>query len=159
MSKKLGLDKQYKNLYTHVNKNSPSGLSKGITKPFKSTGKRIMEIPIVGSRLLSQKLNKGGLSAGQKRIAAKAPPTNKIDGKDFAVLRAEKAKGRGKGLQDEKMKPGKVMKANLGLMLMKKAKDKGAKGPELLSPLLMAKRLLNKGGKVMKANKGKVISE
>jgi len=114
MSKKLGLDKQYKNLYTHVNKNSPSGLSKGITKPFKSTGKRIMEIPIVGSRLLSQMLNTGGLSGGQKKIAAKAPPPNVLDGKDFAVLRAEKAKGRGEGLQDEKLKPGKVMKARTG---------------------------------------------
>ena len=31
--------------------------------------------------------------------------------KDFAVLRAEKAKGRGMGLQDEKVQPGKVMKA------------------------------------------------
>ena len=47
---------------------------------------------------------KGMLSGGQAKIAAKAPPTNKIDGKDFAVLRAEKAKGRGQGLQDEKMK-------------------------------------------------------
>ena len=140
MSKKLGLDKQYKNLYTYVNKNSPSGLSKGITKPFKSTGKRIMEIPIIGSRLLAQNLDKGGLSAGQKRIAAKAPPYDKIGGNDFAVLRKEKAKGRGEGLQDEKMKPGKVMKANLGLMFMKKAKDKGAKGVEMLSPLAMSKR-------------------
>ena len=51
------------------------------------------------------------LTGGQAKIAAKAPPTNKIDAKDFAVLRAEKAKGKGKGLQDEKMKPGKVIKA------------------------------------------------
>jgi hypothetical protein len=61
---------------------------------------------------------KGGmkktLTGGQLKIAAKAPPTNKIDEKDFAVLREEKAKGRGKGLQDEKMKPGKVMKARSG---------------------------------------------
>ena len=53
----------------------------------------------------------GMLTGGQAKIAAKAPPTNKIDAKDFAVLRAEKAKGRGKGLQDEKMKPGKIIKA------------------------------------------------
>jgi len=51
------------------------------------------------------------LSPKQKAIAAKAPPPNKIDGKDFAVLKAEKAKGRGMGLQDEKMKPGKSYKA------------------------------------------------
>ena len=58
----------------------------------------------------------GMLSPKQKKIASKAPPRNKIDGKDFAVLRAEKAKGRGKGLQDEKMKPGKIMKADKGGM-------------------------------------------
>jgi len=51
------------------------------------------------------------LSPKQKVIAAKAPPMNRIDGKDFAVLKDEKAKGRGQGLQDEKMKPGKSYKA------------------------------------------------
>jgi len=56
----------------------------------------------------------GYMTGGQAKIAAKAPPPNKIDAKDFAVLRAEKAKGRGKGLQDEKLKPGKVMKASTG---------------------------------------------
>ena len=59
------------------------------------------------------------LSARQKVIAAKAPPPNKIDGKDFAVLKAEKAKGRGQGLQDEKMKPGKIMKADKGVFAEK----------------------------------------
>ena len=54
------------------------------------------------------------LTGGQAKIAAKAPPPNKIDEKDFAVLRAEKAKGRGMGLQDESVKPGKVMKAKRG---------------------------------------------
>jgi len=71
---------------------------------------------------------RGMLTGGQSKIAAKAPPTNKIDAKDFAVLRAEKAKGRGQGLQDEKMKPGKVTKAALGILAAglgaKKAKDK-----------------------------------
>ena len=43
--------------------------------------------------------------------------SNKIDEKDFAVLRAEKAKGRGMGLQDEKVQPGKVMKAKRGKFL------------------------------------------
>jgi hypothetical protein len=56
------------------------------------------------------------MSPKQKKIAAKAPPPNKIDAKDFAVLKAEKAKGRGMGLQDEKIKPGKVMKAKKGKM-------------------------------------------
>ena len=39
---------------------------------------------------------------------------NRIDAQDFKILKAEKAKGRGMGLQDEKMKPGKVMKAKRG---------------------------------------------
>ncbi len=54
------------------------------------------------------------MSPKQKKLAGKAPPPNKIDEKDFAVLRAEKAKGRGMGLQDEKVQPGKVMKARVG---------------------------------------------
>ena len=99
--------------------------------------------------------SKGGgadMSTKQKAMAAKAPPPNVLDGKDFAVLRAEKAKGRGMGLQDEKLKQGKVQKAFMGLAVeaMKKAKDKGAKGPELLSPVAMAGRFFTKGGKVKK---------
>ena len=56
----------------------------------------------------------GGMSSGQAKIAAKAPPPNKLDEKDFAVLRQEKAKGRGMGLQDEKLNPGKIYKAKRG---------------------------------------------
>ena len=98
---------------------------------------------------------KTGMTPGQAKIAAKAPPPNKIDAKDFAVLRAEKAKGRGMGLQDEKVQPGKVMKANLGILAMKKAKDKGAKGAEFLSPIAMTKRMFNKkSGGVIKAKRG-----
>jgi len=116
-----------------------------------------------GKRPFSYKKNDRGkivkipqmLSGGQAKIAAKAPPPNKIDEKDFAVLRAEKAKGRGMGLQDEKVKPGKVQKANLGLMFMKRAKDKGAKGLEFLSPLAMLKRISGKKmGGVAKYKRG-----
>jgi len=39
---------------------------------------------------------------------------NRIDAQDFKILKAEKAKDRGMGLQDEKVKPGKVMKARVG---------------------------------------------
>ncbi len=98
------------------------------------------------------------MSPKQKKLAAKAPPPNKLDEKDFAVLREEKAKGRGMGLQDEKVKPGKVQKAVLGLMFMKQAKKKGAKGAEFLSPLAMLKRVSGrKAGGVMKARVGKSI--
>ena len=46
---------------------------------------------------------------------------NRIDAQDFKILKAEKAKGRGMGLQDEKVKPGKVMKAKRGTGIDKKA--------------------------------------
>ncbi len=78
--------------------------------------------------------SKGALSEKQKTIAAKAPPYDEIGGNDFAKMKEEK----------------KPVKANLGLLMMKKAKDKGAKGVELLSPVAMAKRFFNKGGKVKK---------
>jgi len=64
-----------------------------------------------------------GMSVKQKKLAAKAPPPNKLDEKDFAVLRAEKAKGRGMGLQDEKVQPGKVMKAKRGVFSSGKISD------------------------------------
>ena len=68
------------------------------------------------------------------------------------------ARTSGMGLQDEKLKPGKSYKpkkASLGLMLMKKAKDKGAKGAEFLSPMAMLKRVQgNKTGGVMKYKRG-----
>jgi hypothetical protein len=62
------------------------------------------------------------LSEKQKKIASKAGNSNKIDAKDFAVLKAEKAKGRGMGLQDEELPPGKMVAAKKGKMI-KKAKD------------------------------------
>ena len=57
------------------------------------------------------------LSPKQKKTASKAGNPNKIDAKDFAVLKAEKAKGRGMGLEDEKLEPGKeyVEKAKGGM--------------------------------------------
>ena len=85
--------------------------------------------------------SKGALSEKQKAIAAKAPPFDEIGGNDFAKMREEK----------------KPVKAFMGLAVeaFKKGKEKGAKGPELVSPLLMAKKLFNKkGGGVIKANKG-----
>ena len=88
--------------------------------------------------------SKGALSEKQKVIASKAPPFDQIDGKDFAKIKEEK----------------KPKKAFMGLAVeaFKKGKEKGAKGPELVSPLLMAKKLFNKkDGGVIKANKGKDI--
>ncbi len=110
------------------------------------------------------------LTGGQAKIAKKAPPFDKIDEKDFAVLRAEKAKGRGKGLQDEKVKPGKVMKAALGAAALglgaKKMKKKGMMLPvgfgmtsmkaKKMKEILGRKRGGMNHGKVMKAKRGRL---
>jgi len=79
------------------------------------------------------------MSPKQKKLAAKAPPPNKLDEKDFKVLREEKAKGRGMGLQDESVQPGKVkpVKASLGVLAL------GALGA------MGAKKLMKKKDKVM----------
>ena len=76
------------------------------------------------------------LTGGQAKLDRNK--NNKIDAQDFAILRKEKAKGRGKGLQDEKMKPGKVkpVKAVLGLAAMgvlgaKFLKDKKKKASKM----------------------------
>ena len=88
------------------------------------------------------------MSPKQKKIAAKAPPRNKIDGKDFAVLKAEKAKGRGKGLQDEKMKPGKVMKADKGGMGEAKNYKKYLKGLKDLRMKNLGSKFLERRAKL-----------
>ena len=54
------------------------------------------------------------LTGGQAKLDKNK--NNKLDAQDFKILRAEKAKGRGMGLQDEKVKPGKVMKAKRGMI-------------------------------------------
>ena len=55
------------------------------------------------------------LTGGQAKLDKNK--NNKLDSQDFKILRAEKAKGRGMGLQDEKLKPGKVIKAKRGTRL------------------------------------------
>ncbi len=71
------------------------------------------------------------LSGGQAKLDKNK--NNRIDAQDFKILRKEKAKGRGQGLQDEKMKPGKPMKAALGAIALglgaKKMKQKGKMMP------------------------------
>ena len=68
------------------------------------------------------------------------------------------ARTSGMGLEDQSLMPGKMTKAALGILAMKKAKDKGAKGLELLSPLAMATKFFSKGGKIIKAKEGKMLS-
>jgi hypothetical protein len=70
--KKLGLDKQYKNL--NVNRN-------------------YLQYPVINSvkpKPKPVKMTGGGLSDKQKKIAAAAPPTDKITGADFAALKKMK---------------------------------------------------------------------
>ena len=98
-----------------------------LTKKRLKNFKKKDDSPMSDERFYQQRkaqINKAGVSTkkmltgGQAKIAAKAPPPNKLDEKDFAVLRAEKAKGRGMGLQDESVKPGKVQKAALGMLAL-----------------------------------------
>ena len=66
----------------------------------KASERRKKKLKEQGSFMMGGKVMKTPgrmLSGGQIKIAKKAPPFNKIDAKDFAVLRAEKAKNRGKG--------------------------------------------------------------
>ena len=82
------------------------------------------------------------LKGNQKRIDKNN--NNRIDAEDFKILKAEKAKGRGMGLQDEKVKPGKVMKARMGkatdyqryLKGLKEATKKGPKGSSITAASL-----------------------
>src|SRR6056300_1274065 len=99
----------------------------------------------------SYKMNKGGLSSGQAKIAAKAPPPNKIDEKDFKVLREEKAKGRGMGLQDEKVQPGKVIKAKDSKFIERRKILSNMSEFQKRRLKLKSKKI----GGVMKARKGK----
>ena len=124
--------------------------------------------------------SKGGLSPKQKAIASKAPPPNKITGADFAVLKKEKAKGRGMGLQDESVQPGKVMKAKRGMSFsdkMKAVEDgkinkktgkptsmaamremKGFKPGESASEFMKRRKELGAAGKALSATRiGKIV--
>jgi len=55
------------------------------------------------------------------------------------IFYASKNAGKITGVEKKEMK-----KASLGLLAVKEAKDKGAKGPELLSPMAMAMRLIGR---------------
>src|SRR5210317_957705 len=105
-----------------------------------------------GKRINTDRIRKfsKGMTPGQAKIADKAPPPNKIDEKDFAVLRKEKAKGRGMGLQDEKVQPGKVIKAKDSKFIERR---KLSNMSEFQKRRLKLKS--KKIGGVMKARKGK----
>jgi hypothetical protein len=85
------------------------------------------------------------LSEKQKKIASKAGNPNKIDAKDFAVLKAEKAKGRGMGLEDEKLEPGKEY--------IERAKGGMTKGQKKVGKVMRE----FKAGKLHSGKKGPVV--
>ena len=111
------------------------------------------------------------LTGNQKKLDKNN--NNRIDAQDFKILKAEKAKGRGKGLQDEKMKPGKPMKAALGAIALglgvKKMLDKNKDSVKDLAGMTgigaaakiakKKKEILGKrmGGKIMKARVGRLV--
>jgi len=120
-----------------------------------------------GKRINTDRIRKfkTGMTPGQAKIAAKAPPPNKIDEKDFKVLREEKAKGRGMGLQDESVQPGKVMKANEGMSIKERVaptrvKEKIKKAYELTKHDSYAKSGVSSKGRakifLSKIKKGEV---
>lgn len=173
MGKKLGLDKQYSSLLTSVNKNSPSGV---LGKAYKSigtfpkvSGVESSKLLNVGKKVFSKtpigKAVNLAINVGSGIGIGYSYAKNKFNKKkadfqkgDYSDIKTDKKMGggmmqgygaartSGMGLEDQSLMPGKMTKAALGILAMKKAKDKGAKGPELLSPTAMATKFFSKGG-------------
>ena len=93
-------------------------VQKAFDRDLKKGGK---DLDLISDTRLASKegsMKTGGLTGGQKKLDKNN--NNRIDAQDFKILKAEKAKGRGQGLQDQKMTPGKVkpVKAVLGIATM-----------------------------------------
>ena len=105
------------------------------------------------------KFSKGGLKGNQKKLDKNN--NNRIDAQDFKILKAEKAKGRGMGLQDEKVQPGKVMKARVGKSIRVKDDDSFSKKMELQEKGVIDKKTgvgREKVAKAVRATKvGKIL--
>jgi len=97
---------------------------------------------------------RGALVGGQKKLDKNN--NNKIDAQDFKILKQEKAKNRGRGLQDTKMNPGKPMKAALGAIALglggKKMMDK--KGFKMPLGLGAAAAITKKKKEILGKKKG-----
>jgi len=115
------------------------GKKLGLDAAYANLGKGYLQHPVINS------------------VKPKPKPTKAMSGGMMQGYGA--ARTSGMGLEDQSLMPGKMTKAALGILAMKKAKDKGAKGPELLSPAAMARRFFNKGGKMTKAKYGKHIKK
>ena len=98
---------------------SREGIAKARKQTREERFRRIEQMREETERRMNKKrdnLPGGFLTGGQAKLDKNK--NGKIDAQDFKILKAEKAKGRGQGLQDEKMKPGKVMKASVGLLAL-----------------------------------------
>jgi hypothetical protein len=80
---------------------------------------------------------------GRKKTATATPSGEGTIGR-VGIFPGEGMGGMLPKLLQKAIDEGKVQKASLGLMALKKAKDKGAKGIEFLSPLAMLKRISGK---------------
>ncbi len=128
----------------------PKNREEQIRKRLEELRKRNRRKPAPGAGMGLLKPSAGMLTGGQAKLDRNK--NNRIDAQDFKILRAEKAKGRGKGLQDEKMKPGKVMKADKGGMGEAKGYKKYLKGlkkaeGEQFRAKFKAKEIAKAGGK------------
>jgi len=118
------------------------------------TSKQIEDYHSGGKRSFSYKKNDRGkvvkiplmLVGGQAKLDKNK--NNKIDAEDFKILKAEKAKGRGMGLQDEKVKPGKVMKARKGKLVPLKKDSTKPINPFAKQALDKGKKIIGKGGRI-----------
>ena len=102
----------------------------GLDKAYANLGKGYLQHPVINS------------------VKPKPKPTKAMSGGMMQGYGA--ARTSGMGLEDQSLPPGKMVRASIGLLAMKKAKDKGAKGLELLSPIAMAGRFFNKGKMIKK---------
>ena len=141
----------------------PKNREEQIRKRLEELRKRNRRTPAPGAGMGLLKPSAGMLTGGQAKLDRNK--NNRIDAQDFKILRAEKAKGRGKGLQDEKMKPGKVMKADKGGMGEAKGYKKYLKGlkkaeGEQFRAKFKAKEIAKAGGKAaMRAAKASRIGK
>ena len=133
--------KKFKNLFKGL---TVSGVASKLPKAAKNLGK----VATVGK--IARAATPIGLAATATKIAY-----------DVATMSPEK-KAKVKKLKKElskkstKQQHADLLKANLGLLAMKKARQKGAGALELLSPLAMAKKFFNTGGTMLKGGQKKL---
>ena len=126
--------KKFKNLFKGL---TVSGVASKLPKAAKNLGK----VATVGK--IARAATPIGLAASATKIAydvATMSPEKKAKVKKLKKTLSKKS---------TKQQHADLLKANLGLLAMKKARQKGAGALELLSPLAMAKKFFKTGGDTM----------